>query len=67
VSLVGSAALLALTGSATIVWFSFPISEIVIFALSWIFLKKIYAEYLDEKKSDPVQSNLKTETASGIM
>ncbi len=67
VSLVGSAALLALTGSATIVWFSFPISEIVIFALSWIFLKMIYAEYLDEKKSDPVQSNLKVETASNIM
>ncbi len=70
VSLVGSAALLALTKSATIVWFSFPISEIVIFALSWIFLKGIYREHLDEKiekKVDPMQSNLKVKAASNIM
>ena len=69
-SLVGSAALMALTGSATIVWFSFPISEIVIFALSWIFLKGIYREHLDEKiekKVDPMQSNLKVKAASNIM
>ena len=70
VSLVGSAALLALTKSAIIVWFSFPISEIVIFALSWFFLKGIYREHLDEKiekKVDPMQSNLKVNAASNIM
>ena len=70
VSLVGSAALLALTKSATIVWFSFPISEIVIFALGWFFLKGIYREHLDEKiekKVDQIQSNLKVKAASNIM
>lgn len=46
VALVGSAALLALSGSITLVWFSFPISEIVIFALSLIFLRGIYKKYL---------------------
>lgn len=46
VALVGSAALLAFSGSITLVWFSFPISEIVIFALSLIFLRGIYKKYL---------------------
>ena len=46
VALVGSAALLALSGIITLVWFSFPISEIVIFALSLIFLRGIYKKYL---------------------
>ena len=46
VALVGSAALLALSGNITLVWFSFPISEIVIFALSLIFLRGIYKKYL---------------------
>lgn len=46
VALVGSAALLASSGSITLVWFSFPISEIVIFALSLIFLRGIYKKYL---------------------
>ena len=46
VVLVGSAALLALTGSTTLVWFAFPISEIVIFALSLAFLRGIYRTYL---------------------
>ena len=46
VALVGSAALLASSGSISLVWFSFPISEIVIFALSLIFLRGIYKKYL---------------------
>lgn len=46
VSLVGSAALLALTGSMTLVWFAFPVSEVVIFALSLIFLRGVYRKYL---------------------
>lgn len=46
VTLVGSSALLALTGSTTLVWFAFPISEIVIFALSVFFLREIYKKYL---------------------
>jgi len=44
--LVGSAALLAFTGSTTLVWFSFPISEIVIFAMSLVFLRGICVEQL---------------------
>ena len=48
VTLVGSAALLALFKSTTLVWFSFPISEIVIFVLGLIFLRGIYKNYLDE-------------------
>ena len=46
VSLVGSAALLALTGSMTLVWFAFPVSETVIFALSLFFLHGVYRKYL---------------------
>lgn len=46
VSLVGSAALLSLTGSVTLVWFAFPVSEVVIFALSLIFLRGVYRKYL---------------------
>lgn len=45
--LVGSAALLALTGSTTLVWISFPVSEIVIFILSFYFLHGLYRRYLD--------------------
>ena len=48
VSLVGSAALLALTKSTSIVWFAFPISEIIIFALSFVFLRGIYKSQLDD-------------------
>ena len=40
-ALVGSAYLLAMTGSAILVWFSFPISEVVIFVLSLVFLKQV--------------------------
>ena len=46
VVLVGSAALLAYGGSTTLVWFSFPISEVAIFALSLVFLKRIYDDQL---------------------
>ncbi|MBP5208455.1 MAG: hypothetical protein J6330_08370 [Clostridia bacterium] len=45
--LVGSAALLAIAGSTTLVWIAFPISEIVIFALSLVFLRGLYKRYLD--------------------
>ena len=44
--LVGSAALLAFTRSTMLVWFAFPISEIVIFAISLMFLKHIYENQL---------------------
>ena len=44
--LVGSAALLAFTRSTTLVWFAFPISEIVIFAMSLVFLKNIFEDQL---------------------
>jgi len=46
--LVCSAALLAFTRSTTLVWFAFPISEIVIFAMSLVFLKNICVEQLSE-------------------
>lgn len=63
VTLVGSAALLALTGSTTLTWFSFPISEAVIFMLSLVFLRGIYRKYLpDEPRRD-----LQTEGAPAIM
>ena len=65
VSLVGSAALLALTGSTTLVWFSFPISEIVIFLLSIVFLREISRTYLGDDYSR--RRNLKAEVASDIM
>ena len=44
--LVGSAALLAFTRSTTLVWFAFPVSEVVIFAMSVIFLKNICEDQL---------------------
>ena len=46
IALVGSAALLAFTRSTTLVWFAFPISEVVIFAMSVIFLKNICEDQL---------------------
>ena len=46
VTLVGSAALLALTHNTSVVWFSLPVSEIVIFLLSIVFLRDIYRKYL---------------------
>ena len=65
VTLVGSAALLAFTKSTSLVWFSFPISETVIFVLSIVFLKEIYCKYLSEEHSS--LKVLKTETVSGNM
>ncbi len=50
VTLVGSAALLALTGSVRLVWWAFPVSEIVIFALSSVLLFRIYRLALSEDK-----------------
>ena len=49
VSLVGSAALLSLRGSVTLVWFAFPVSEVIIFLLSLIFLRGIYRKYLPDE------------------
>ena len=46
IALVGSAALLAFTRSTTLVWFAFPVSEVVIFAMSVIFLKNICEDQL---------------------
>ena len=65
VTLVGSAAVLAITGSTTFVWFSFPISEVVIFVLSCVFLRNIYKEYLDSGTFHQKELNIKT--ASGNM
>lgn len=47
VTLVGSAALLVLFKNTSLVWFSFPVSEAVIFILSLVFLKHIYEGELD--------------------
>lgn len=44
--LVGSAAALSVFKSASLVWWAFPVSECVIFALSMIFLRKIWREKL---------------------
>lgn len=51
VTLVGSAGLLSMTGSTTLVWLSFPISEIVIFAMSLAFLDRVYKENSLTKES----------------
>lgn len=48
ITLVGSAALLSLSDSVKLVWVSFPISEIVVFMLSLVFLRSIYRKYLAE-------------------
>lgn len=50
-ALVGSAALLALTGSVTLVWLAFPVPEIVIFALSLVFLRDVYRKYLPREEA----------------
>lgn len=65
VSLVGSAALLALTDSTSLVWFSFPISEIVIFLLSVVFLQGICNTYLGDGYFR--RRNLKAKAVSDIM
>ena len=59
VSLVGSAAILAVTKSTSIVWFSFPISEIVIFIMSLVFLRTIYSKYLgSEEETEQIRKNM---------
>lgn len=45
--LVGSAALLSLTGSTTLVRFAFPISELVIFSISLVFLRRMWNTLLN--------------------
>ena len=64
-ALVGSAAVLALTNSTSLVWFAFPVSEVIIFALSFLFLKRIYRDQLESEpslrkslQSDLVPSNM---------
>ena len=47
-ALVGSAALLSLTRSTNMVWFAFPVSEVMIFLLSGCFLRGIYRKHLEE-------------------
>ena len=64
-ALVGSAAVLALTNSTSLVWFAFPVSEVIIFALSFLFLKRIY---LDQLKSEPsLPKLLKTKAVASNM
>ena len=67
VTLVGSAALLALTGSTSLVWFSFPISEIVIFVLSLLFLRGIYRQYLRREEDHMERHPLQAEAVPGNM
>ena len=64
-ALVGSAAVLALTNSTSLVWFAFPVSEVIIFALSFLFLKRIYRDQLEAEPSLP--KLLKTEAVTGNM
>ena len=66
VTLVGSAAVLALTHSTSMVWFSFPISEIVIFVLSLVFLRGIYREYLEDGRA-PAKEMLNAGSVADIM
>lgn len=65
VTLVGSAALLALTHNTSVVWFSFPVSEIAIFLLSIVFLRGIYRKYLGSDSF--AVKPLKVSTSSDIM
>ena len=64
-TLVGSAALLALLKSTSTVWFSFPISELVIFSVSLLFLNGIRKKYLSEEQFP--KTGLKKEAAYGKM
>lgn len=48
VTLVGSAALMSLTGSVNAVWYAFPISEVIIFLLSIVFLRGLYEKHLTQ-------------------
>lgn len=64
-ALVASAAVLALTNSTSLVWFAFPVSEVIIFVLSLLFLKRIYHDQLEAEPSLP--KLLKTEAVTGNM
>ena len=57
---------LALTHSTSMVWFSFPISEIVIFVLSLVFLRGIYREYLEDGRA-PAKEMLNAGSVADIM
>lgn len=65
VTIVGSAALLAMTNSTSLVWFSFSVSEIVIFVMSLVFLRRLYVKDLGILTF--AHKNLKIEIASGNM
>lgn len=45
------AVLLALTGSVTLAWFAFPVSEAVIFARSLFFLRDVFRQYLPREEA----------------
>ena len=62
VTLVASAAALAQSGSVSLVWASFPVSEAVIFVMSVVFLRKIWKRDL---KSDGKRENAVKEKANG--
>lgn len=54
VSLVGCAALLSLTGSVILVWLAFPVSELIIFVLSVLFLRDIVRRRLPDERAQNV-------------
>ena len=64
-ALVGSAAILSLTNSTSLVWFAFPVSEIIIFALSLLFLKRIYRDQLEAEPS--LRKSLQSDLVPGNM
>ena len=64
-ALVGSAAVLALTNSTSLVWFAFPVSEVIIFALSFLFLKRIYRDQLESEPS--LRKSLQSDLVPGNM
>ena len=64
-ALVGSAAILSLTNSTSLVWFAFPVSEVIIFALSFLFLKRIYRDQLESEPS--LRKSLQSDLVPGNM
>ena len=64
-ALVGSAAILSLTNSTSLVWFAFPVSEVIIFALSFLFLKRIYRDQLEAEPS--LRKSLQSDLVPGNM
>ena len=65
VSLVGCAALFSLTESAILVWLAFPVSEIIIFALSVFFLRDVMRRCLPDVRTQSV-SAVRNQTEGGI-